>query len=304
MKLIGDPHLGRDFSNGTPLNRRGEREAAQMEKFKTELATNDDMVVMIGDLWDKPFVPLPLIHTVADAVRTQACARPGTKYIFLAGNHDRSRQLDTRGAWDILKLAIDLVPNVYVLNEPAVIDGVAFFPWEWGRTATDQVTNQRAHIAVGHWDLQDFGGDTSHMCPATALKALGVEEIWSGHYHLAGIYDVNGVLVHCTGSMQPYTHAEDPEGELYVTLTAEEALERDDLRDKCVRILLEPGEQMPQIDCLQLTSKRTVLQVEDADVAVSLDGFDIHAVLGELFIEKEVPETVQTFIKERMGDIA
>jgi len=67
--LIGDPHLGRDFRNGTPLNRRGEREAMQLAQFKEELATPDvHLIVMVGDLFDKPFVPLHMITAAADAV--------------------------------------------------------------------------------------------------------------------------------------------------------------------------------------------------------------------------------------------
>src|SRR3546814_16299307 len=61
-----------------------------------------------------------------------------------------------------------------------------------------------------HWDLQSFGGDDSHICPTAALKAKFGDglTIYSGHYHLPGEYEVDGHTVVCTGSMEPYSHAD------------------------------------------------------------------------------------------------
>lgn len=304
--FVGDPHLGRDFRNGTPLHRRGEREAQQLQRFKDELAAECDINVMVGDLFEKPFVPLGAINEAAHAYVAAAQARPETTFIVMAGNHDLSRQLDVRGAFDILALAISWLPNVIVVTEPYQLYGVGYFPWEWGRTAIQQLEGfDRIIAAVGHYDLMDFGGDTSHMVPAAELAALGCEKIVSGHYHLEGEYEIAGQSVLCTGSLEPYTHAEDPTGELYVTLTVEEALARDDLRDKCVRILLQPGEEMPEIDCLQLTRKRADVEAEEIEIQeIGVGNFDIHAVLEKEFTENEVPAEVRTFIKERMGAVA
>src|SRR3546814_20896947 len=89
--------------------------------------------------------------------------------------------------------------------------------------------------------FRSFGGDDSHICPTAALKAKFGDglTIYSGHYHLPGEYEVDGHTVVCTGSMEPYSHAEDPSGDLYVTLTLAELEARDDLHDKCVRVLLD-----------------------------------------------------------------
>jgi DNA repair exonuclease SbcCD nuclease subunit len=305
--IIGDPHLGREFKNGVPLHRRGEREAAQMAQFRAELAEDAAMVVMIGDLFDKPFVPLPVIHATAAEIIAAALDRPHVTFVMLAGNHDKSRQLEVRGAWELLELAIRWLPNVRVVNETTVIEGVALYPWQWDTTAEEQVARfgSSCPIAIGHWDLQDFGGDTSHMVPAKALAKWGVSTIVSGHYHLPGEYEVDGIPVICTGSMQPYTHAEDPAGDLYVTLTVDEALARDDLGNKCVRILLQPGEDMPEIDCLQLTNKRADVEADELEISdIGIGGFDIHKTLADEFTSNEVPAEVQTFIKERMGAFA
>lgn len=307
--LIGDPHLGRDFRNGTPLHRRGEREAMQLKQFKEELATDADMVVMVGDLFDKPFVSLPTINQAVDAVVEAAQARPETRFVFMAGNHDKSRQIAIKGAWELFSVAVRWLPNVTIVDMPTQIEDIAFYPWEWGRTAEDQVFVGKGEIwaAIGHWDLMSFGGDDSHIAPTAALCAAHNEPlgIYSGHYHEEGLFEVAGSVVQCTGSMQPYTHAEDPSGELYVTLTAEEALARDDLRDKCVRILLEPGESLPEIDCLQLTQKRVDSDAEEVELGeVGVGAFNLNETLAEEFHENAVPEPVQNFIKERIGAFA
>lgn len=312
--LIGDPHFGRDFRNGTPLHRRGEREAMQRAQFIEELNTPDvDVVVMVGDLFDKPFVPFPILSQVINDVVDAALALPKRLFVYDAGNHDKSRQLEVQGAWGIFRLAVNWLPNVLIVDGMDAHGDVAFFAWDWGGSALEQVERffdvepGQIHTVIGHWDMMSFGGDDSYICPVEALQEKFGKEvaIYSGHYHEAGDYRIGGVDVHCTGSMQPYTHAEDPDGELYVTLTVEEALARDDLQNKCVRIILEPGEVLPDIDCLQLTKKRADVEAEEIDIGeIGLGNFDIHAVLETEFNDNEVPDDVRTFIKERMGAFA
>lgn len=303
--LIGDVHMGRDFSNGTPIERRGERERRQLDRLVAELNEPCDVNVNVGDVFDKPFVPFAVVLSVVDAYIRAAKANPLRRYVILAGNHDLSRQQTGKGAFDVLERCLSWLDNVTIIREATVLDGVAYLPWDWFRTTTDQVAQlpqTSISAVIGHCDLQDFGGDTSHIFPAKALaEKFGEVPFFSGHYHLAGEYKVEGHTVHCTGSMEPYTHAEDPDGELYVTLTAEEALARDDLHDKCVRVLLQPGEAMPDIDCLQLTSKRVTLAVEDVPEIEVIDSFDIQSILSVVYQENNVPENVQTFIKERLG---
>lgn len=305
--LIGDPHLGRDFKNGTPLHRRGEREEMQMAQFKDELATEGvSHVIMVGDLFDKPFVSLTLINDAIDAVVDAAQARPNVRFIFMAGNHDKSRQIGTKGAWELFSVAVGWLPNVVIVDEPMAIDGMMLYPWQWGVSALEQVQPNDCDIAIGHWDLKSFGGDDSHICPVKALLALNPNlTIYSGHYHEEKTYDLDGVDIHCTGSMQPYTHGEDPDATMYVTLTLEEALARDDLENMCVRVILEPGETLPPIDCLQLTTMRADQEAEEIDMGeIGIGAFDIKGVLAEQFRENQVPDQVQTFIKEKMGDFA
>ena len=154
-------------------------------------------------------------------------------------------------------------------------------------------------VAIGHFDLKSFGGDDSHIAPVAELHALGVTEIYSGHYHTEGDYDVGGGVVHCTGSMEPYSHAEDPEGIIYVTLTLEEALNAPDLTHKCVRLILADDEEVPyDLDCLALTYKREKDHVEQLQT-IGVQDFDWRGIMDEALAPLD-PE-VRTFIQDRIG---
>ena len=56
MKLIGDPHLGRVFKTNVPLDRRGEREVMMQNQFWDEIHSIDDLIVIVGDLFDHWYV--------------------------------------------------------------------------------------------------------------------------------------------------------------------------------------------------------------------------------------------------------
>lgn len=303
--FVGDPHLGRTFETGVPLHRRGEREARQFQRFVEELATDCDINIMVGDLFDHPQVSDKVRVAAADAYLAAARARPTTQFFVMAGNHDRSRQLDTVGAWEIFRRLVEgKCPNLKVIDVPGQFGNIALFPWQWGVPAAEQVANfrqnDRVELAVGHWDLQSFGGSDDHLAPTELLfeRFPHLVEVVSGHYHIEGNYPVGKHMVRCTGSLEPFTHAEDPEGELYVTVTLDE-LAGLDVTDKCVRVLLSEGEELPVgLDCLALTGKRLSEINDDESVAEKLGTFDWQKILDECL--KGVPAEVRAFIDERL----
>jgi hypothetical protein len=300
-KLIGDPHLGRSFDRGTPPHRRGEREKSQFAKFVSELCTtNVDYNIMVGDLFEHPHVSRAVVVAAAEAYLTAAELFPDTTFAALAGNHDLSRDVKVIAAWQLFeKIVAGRRDNLLVISEPCSLGEIALLPWQWGVTAVEQLEGlpEDCKIAVGHWDLQSFGGDDSHLCPTRELKELGVEQIYSGHYHVAGLYTIAGHLITCTGSLEPFTHAEDPPGDLYVTLSLEEALERDDLHDKVVRLELKSGEVVPaDFDCLSLTTRAAQVEAEEV---FEDDEFDWKNIMSEALAEL-TPE-VRDFINERIS---
>lgn len=304
VKLIGDPHLGRKFETGVPLHRRGEREVLQMALFQRELNTLDvDKVVVMGDLFDHPHVGYGVV------LRTfQALQQTFNEVIVMTGNHDEPRKRDVVCAIDILEEMCSSLSHVaFVRHTPQQIDGIAVFPWNWTQTATEQVLDfvpdGDLTMIVGHWDLIDYGGDTSHIAPTLALRerVSATAPIFTGHYHVPGGYEVDGVEITCTGSMEPYTHGEDPEGVRYITLTLEE-LETcgQDLTDMCVRVLLKEGEELPlDLDCLALTGKRvkeTSTQLEEIDV----ENFSWKDILTDALAD--VPPHVKDFIDDKLKE--
>lgn len=309
LRLIGDPHITRKFTANVPLARRGERELMLFEQFEKELYQGDEeYIVMVGDLFEKPLCSLHDLYNICRMLLNAAINQPERLIVLLAGNHDRSAQQDDHGAFDILSLFDRLVPNLVILCKPAIFGEIAFFPWEWDRSALEQLEDVRGEefsIAVGHWDLVAYDDmHKDHFCPAQELVAMGAKEIYSGHWHVAGEYVVEGVKVICTGSMQPMTHAEDPDGKMYVTMTLEEYNDADKatLINKYVRVVAPRGEEVESLpDCLGF---KTVWEVDDASEYkedVIVEEFKMSEVLTKSFEKHEVKAEVRKFIKDRIN---
>ena len=306
VHLIGDPHIGRKFGveQGVPRHRLGEREAKQAAHFAAELEADADIVVMVGDLFDNPYVPDLVVVATANAVLSAAERNPDVLYVMFPGNHDLPKNLSAVGAWvSFRKMIEDRYDNLKVIEKPTNVCGIAIFPWEYDRRADEQVADLigsgDVDAAVGHWDLTLFGEKDDHLAPVAELvSAFGDIAVYSGHYHKPGPYQVAGVTVHCTGSMEPYTHGEDPEGNLYVTMTLADVLaDPDALKNKYVRVIVEQGEEIPEIDCLGLSHIRLQSETSGRDT-LCLDDFDWQKILRER-IEPLAP-AVQDFIKERI----
>lgn len=304
VHLIGDPHLGKKFEVGVHVSRRGEREQKQAMHFRRELEADADIIVMVGDLFDHPYVGLSVIDAAATAIYSAALNNPDVTFIMMPGNHDLPRNVAAVGAfhdlWDRLH---ERLPNLVIPRSPEVIRGLAIFPWQWDRTAEEQVADvagDTAVAAVGHWDLKSFGGSDNHLAPVAALRAaFGDIPLYSGHFHVPGEYLVMGYPVLCTGSLEPYSHGEDPDNAVYVTLDRAEALaQADTLVDKCVRVRLAPGEDLPEINCLALTHTREAVVDHGVSQRVSLDTFDWDAILRTKLATLD-PE-VREFIEERL----
>lgn len=311
MKLIGDPHLGRVFKANVPLDRRGDREEMMFAEFEKQI--NDPLntsavILIVGDLFEHWFIDYKYLYRTIKILQEWHPRFPMQRIVIMQGNHDYSPTKEVKGAFDILDLAMKGNERVHIVRKPTVLFGVALFPWEWDRTALEQLNDITLwpDTAVGHWDLVDYGGDTGHLCPARALQEAGVKRIVSGHWHLAGIYSVDGVDVECTGSMQPMTHAEDPKGNMYVSLTAREYANAppDSFRDKYVRVMVDKGEAIvAPPDCLGFKTQFKPTERQEAE-RVTLGDFDIQKILDTKLKQHTVPDEVQKEIKERLVDIS
>ncbi|TGT64117.1 MULTISPECIES: metallophosphoesterase [unclassified Mesorhizobium] len=298
--ILGDPHLGRSFVRGVSLEKRGLREKMVMDDFRSRMKASGkyDVFICMGDLFDKWAVPYSVVFQASWTFFKAARDNPKTRYFILGGNHDISKDLEKKGALDLFELVVGNLPNVTIIRHAGHFtdiggDRVGLFPYHPTKPAGELVT-EKIDIAFGHWDTM-FG--EGNLVPTKELAAAGCEVAYTGHVHLPDEFTRDGVKVVQVGSMQPYAHGED-NGEMYVTLYLDQ-LEGEDLSDKCVRLRLNPGEQLTdELDCLQLTIQRIGANEEDTD-EVTLGDFDLMALFAQAFEEAGVPDEVRSQIITR-----
>lgn len=285
MKIhtIGDPHLGRVFRNGVPLERRGEREESVWKQFEAELKTKADMIVIMGDLFDKFVVPPEVVLRAAELCKDNA--NHDKSIIVLRGNHDASRDADKRSSFDIFSALVD---NSYVVtvdeSDVTTDGGYLFFGWSPFKPAAEIVASAprgKYKAAFGHWDIEDYGTTNPNLLPIAELSQL-TNTIYTGHIHLPQKLERIGATVHVVGSMQPYAHGEALDEALYLTRTLDEVKEQYDgaYHDYCLRVRLFPGQVLPDepIDCLQLTVQKVTADQPDEDMQVEIDPFDMQSL--------------------------
>lgn len=279
IKILPDPHIGRKFVTGVPLHRLGEREKSQMKDLICSLQLGEkEYHVCVGDIFDKFVVPNHVLLMVFGAYAAAAKARPDRKFFILRGNHDASRDASKVSSFDLLKLLLSPYENITVIDDtPATFGPMGFIPWHPFKTSAEMAEefismfgDQRFEVIFGHWDVQSFGDKTQNLIP-TKILSKATDLIVTGHIHIPGEFERDGLRVVVSGSMQPYSHAEDPEGRFYKTLTLTEFqnLQPDDYKDLNLRLLLSPGQDLPTVvDCLSLTSKRLVEDEEGEQVDI------------------------------------
>lgn len=305
VRFLGDVHLGRVFKNGVPLHRRGEREDQIRLMFREALIEPGcDILVQVGDLFDKYRVDLNEVIFAADCIEEASRAFPNRQFIFLAGNHDLARDVDKVSSFDLTARLCESLINVkFVSGEPYQFGPLLCLPWSPVKSAAEivePITGKFAAV-VGHWDHVDFAGDFN-LIPLDRLAKI-TTLILSGHDHVARTYKHKKTTVQITGSMVPLSHSEDPEGNLYVTKTVAEVLaDPDAFKDKCLRILVPRGEDPPAVDCLQLTIKR-ITDEEEAELEVNFEeGLDIKALFFETMVDvdPEITKEVEYKLDEAL----
>lgn len=334
VTLLGDPHLGRSFVHGVPLDRRGDREKSVWVDFQDSLLSvnRSSYHICMGDLFDKHTVS-PTVFLQTYLYYKQACERfPNVKFVVIKGNHDDSRDIERKSSFDVFLQVCWDIPNLYCISRPTILDGkFGFIPWDPFKTAQEQAELlkqealekgvEKLDAVFGHWDIKSFGGDDHNLIPLQELRGL-TKTVYTGHYHLPEKFRVSfnsdeggwtrldegnnqpfDLSVIVTGSMQPYAHGEDPTGDLYVTHTAievEQCLTVDSgyFRNKVLRVLLQPGESFEEtVDCLQFSVKRVTNQEEEEDVDVSIGDFEFMRVFDTVMVEFDVPQYLQDELK-------
>lgn len=303
VTVLGDPHLGRKFKTGVPLHRVGDREATQWADFSASLFNcTTEYHINMGDLFDKFVVAPEIVLRVVQIYKSAAAMNPKTIYVVIAGNHDLSKDNSKASSFDLFAHLVAGVPNIAVVQDSGMLigDDMAALPYHPFRSAEEILDETPGNLSVvfGHWDIQDWGGH--NVIPTELMSRRGIQLAVSGHDHLAREEKRNGVDILVTGSMQPYSHAEDNTGAWYRTVTLEQ-LAQIDPTGLNIRVLLKEGETLPaDIDCLSLTAKRVesedTIEVDTSDfdsldlgqmLARELEGLSIKNLLMEAFANAE-----------------
>lgn len=317
VRLIGDPHLGKKFNTGVPLHRRGERERNQYAEFKRQLldTTAPDgktvkAVILVGDLFDGFHMSNEVVEAtykiMADAAEQGLIT--GVEYITLMGNHDVTRNLNLTSSFDLLSLMkwssnVRFVKQVERLLFPSVDRIILLCPYDAFRPTSEVFKDYPAptdlgidkyDYVIGHWDTVSFGND-HNLLPYNLTSIAKV--IVTGHEHNARTFTHDQTQIIVTGSMLPYSFAEDPDEKIYVTKTLKEVLDNPQaFSDKCLKVLLEPGEELPEgIEALQLLPKYVNTEKQE-ETEVVMGDFDLKAIFESCFKENEVSEeTTKTY---------
>lgn len=306
VTILGDVHLGRRFTTGVPIHRLGEREEMVWKQFEDSvLNCKTALHVQVGDIFDAFTVDPTTVLRVAE---TYLKAPKEVTYVLLRGNHDASRDAEKRSSFDLLHAILRGVENIFVVrDEPAAILGYGFCPWHPFRSAAEQAELLEAwgiqcQAVFGHWDTQSFGGSEHNLIPLEVLRRF-TDHAVTGHIHLPQNYESGGVRVTVTGSMQPYSHAEDPTGRWYVTVTREQ-YEAGDFTDKNVRVVLDPDDNdpLPEKNYLSLVTKRGEAQAVES-IEVDFDDFDMSKLFKSSLEENGVGKTVMDQIMTKFQEL-
>lgn len=315
-RYTGDVHLGRRFTNGVPLHRRGEREETMYLQLEHELMCVDrDIHIHIqpGDLFNEFSVGETIVLRTAAIYKRAARANPHVQYIVIRGNHDAVRDADKKSSFDVFQELMESEQNVHVFSEPTAkwINGrlYGFMPWHPFKSSTElahemlelsRKSQDKFSLVVTHCEIKSFGGTDENLLPLNVLKHC-TSLVMNGHIHQPQVYEQEGVTVLVTGSMQPYAHGEDIEDKFYRTLTLGEAmaLTPEEARGLNIRVLLKEGEVLPDIDCASLISKKMADWAEDreeGDIEVQLDSFDMNTLFASSLAERGVGPKVASEI--------
>lgn len=328
--LLGDPHLGRKFNSGVPLDRKGDREYEQLENFHSEVVPikpGRDFHVTMGDLFDGFQVDNNIVEFAYRTYREASRRNPSVEYIILAGNHDLSKDTTKISSFQIFAELCRNLPNVKVVWQTILqreVDGMHFLfvPYSPFCNSNEQIRREMPRfkhkpelkfLVFGHWDVEDYGRDpeeTMGLIPFDHFKPDQCEGVITGHDHKRKRFMKNDIEIFCTGSMLPYAHGEeddDAKDPIYVTMTKDDVLAKleenpDYFKMKCLRVLLEEDQEpFGGVNCFQLTFKRVGTDTsKDAVLDVNVDDFSLKALFDQVMNEHGVSSSLTKSLWEQL----
>lgn len=324
---IGDPHLGRRFITGVPSHRLYEREETQYAELDRLLNPSDpliDHIVIMGDLFDRFVVSPTTVLRAVELLRKASEANSHIEYFVIPGNHDMTKDTTKKSSYQLFYEVFShdwSIPEInrnvafhtsmsHILypdfnGNPDIYVGLYFESYnafrlsDYNMEISDRYAGASKKISFGHWDSVDI--ISSGYLPSADLLADS-DLVVSGHEHTykQTFYPSHpNTPVLFTGSLQPYSHAEDPDKKIYVTVKSENLDNYDlskDFKYKCLRIECTPSFALTEaVDCYSLAYK---VIVPDAVVSSTTDESDVIQSYSERLstwlAEQDLEDSVRT----------
>lgn len=323
LTILGDVHLDKRFRTGVPLHRIGEREKLVWEDFERSLMEcKTPMHVQTGDLFDQFAVSEACVLKAASLYRKAAKENRDTDYIVYRGNHDASRDTDKKSSFDVFYelmtgTGVHVLDTIDFISRGGKLYG--FIPWHPFKSSTElahdllkileTAPGRKLDAVFGHWDVESFGGDDFNLVPTNVLKHI-TDTIYTGHIHKPTMFVRDGVYVDVVGSMQPYSHSEDNLSAWYDTIKLDElnhvleVVGQDAYQNMNIRVLIQKGDLVPEVDCLSLVTKLVdeITDDEQPDEVVMAE-FDMAALFKQSLTEQGVGANVMEAILTKFGEI-
>lgn len=335
IQTIGDPHFGKSFKTGINSSTVGYRENLQYEDFKSLLNIPDiNEYIIMGDLFDKFNISNETLVKVYQTLNESFENRPEAKCHILCGNHDLSKNKNKYSSFEILAYLIKnntKLNNIYFYTEPFLYNftnSIYFYfdAYDPFYEETNSQVNLDALKDVENFELYSFGHwddprKNQGYLPSETLLDRSLKLI-SGHYHVPEVFTHKGIEFVYTGSLQPYSHAEDPDKVLYETfdyLALENIFTEldgfnelvyqniiDEIKSKNVRINCYPGYIFPhKLESLSIIYNNIyqdkVIEVEEKIDQASITDFTT-MYLSKLKIDHEIEDKVLLQINNFLKD--
>lgn len=273
---IGDCHLGRKFKNNVFLDRKGEYENKQYSVLKEQLNRGvrgkHKVTVQLGDWFDKAVVSNFDILESLKILKEYEEDESKPDLVIMSGNHDDSRSNTEPTSWDILSNYFNkshkvIFVKTWLVHQLPNDEMILFVGWNINQNVVEAFKEANSlgfrniKMVYCHLDRVSYGDDTN-VIPYDFLAAEGVQVVVSGHEHKPYQFHEQGMQIIGTGSLLPYSHAEDTEGEHYITFKSLDDLNNygvENLKDKHVRLYVKEEEldQVPDLKSISLQVNKT-----------------------------------------------